>query len=212
MLVRKSDGTMVEVAELIQSPRAIATNLASDLAQNAGVVNLGNGQIVEQFPIPSSLSFTCASPDSGSSVTQYIFNTSDLNPLVTTNGVGTIVNTYGDGYSGKGYAQLFRSAKSGRGLLIKGFTIKATTVAGVLDSTFFTIANLNIIAANLRNGGILPVNCDLDMAVRNSSFKDGILTLAFPFYVNALTQLQYVQPKNSSTFWTFFTEASSFNG
>lgn len=212
MLVRKADGTLVEMAEVVNQPRAMAQSIATDIANNSGVTNLGNGVIVEQFPIPTSLSFISASPNNGTSKTQYIFNTSVLNPCVESNGVGVIVNTYGDGFTGKGYEQLIRSAKNGRGILIKGFTIKATTAAGVLDSTFFTSAALNIVATNLKNAGLLPVNCDLDMAVRNSAYKDGILTVVFPFYLNSLTQVQYVQPSNSSTYWTFFTEASSFQG
>lgn len=214
MLVRQNDGTLVEMAEVINQPKQIATRIASDLAMNAGVNDLSNGKTINMFPIPTSLGFSSSSTDAGASVTQYIFNTASLNPLVTTNGGGasTITNTYLDGYSGKGYAQLAASAKNGAGVLIKGFTIKATTLAGVPDDSFFTTANLNVIAANLRNGGIVPVPCDLEMAVRNSQYKDGLLTIVFPFVLNALTQIQYLQPKNSITTWTFFTEASSFNG
>lgn len=212
MLVRKSDGSFAEVAEVVTTPRAIANTVAQDLQQNSGVSNLSNGKIAELYPIPTSLAFTSASPDSGAAVSQYIFNNSDFNAATTSNGVGVIVNTYGDGFTGKGYQQLFRTANNGRGLLIKGFTVKATTAAGILDSTFFTSANLSILYTNLRNGGVLPIDIDLDMAVRNTAFKDGILTVVFPFYINALTQIKYTQPKNSSTYWTFFTEASTFNG
>ncbi|MBA2610546.1 MAG: hypothetical protein H0U95_01150 [Bacteroidetes bacterium] len=131
MLVRKSDGTMVEVAEFAVSPRSVAQNIATDLNNNSGVMNLSNGKTIDLFPIPQTLSLTVTSTDAGAAVTNYLFNTNSLSPAVTTNGGGanTIVNTYGDGYSGKGYEQLFRAANSGRGILIKGFTIKSTTFA-----------------------------------------------------------------------------------
>jgi len=214
MLVRKSDGTMVEVMEVNNNPRALANNIATDLNNNSGVMNLSNGKTIELFPIPPTLSFTATSTDAGGSVTNYIFNNNSLTASTTNNGGGanTIVNTYGDGYSGKGYEQLFRAANAGRGILLKGITVKSTTLAGLLDSTFFTVANLKAIFADLQGAGVLPANINLDMAVRNTAFKDGILTVVFPFYLNALTQLSYLQPKNSAIYFTFFTEASSFSG
>lgn len=200
----------VQQAAAISAPSV--ANIAQTIAKNSGVINLSNGVIYDVFMIPTSLTFTASSVDATGAVstTIYGFNTNSLNSAVTSNGGGTaIAYTYGDGFSGKAYEQYARSANNGKGLDIVGFTVQATTVAGVAKPTAFSTLNLTVISAN-GYGAAIPVTIDLNQALRNTQYNSGMLTLGFAFYLNALTQLQMVIPVDTTLTFTLFTAASGF--
>lgn len=181
--------------------------------QNPAAYTLSN-KVYDIYTIPPNITFTSKSNNAtgAGSVTQYIFNNSYFNAAVTTNGSGaaSIVNTYGDGFTGKGYEQLFGSVNGGAGLWIKGFTVQAVNhTSGAQLSTPYNTLNFQVLNANLQNG-MTPVPFDVQSAVNNLQQQVGILTIRQGFRINALGQLSYTHPENTDFAWTFFTQASSF--
>lgn len=164
------------------------------------------------FAVPPTLTYTSASNNGtgAAAVTQYIFNTVTFNAAVTTNGsaAASIVNTYGDGFSGKGYDRALTSWNGGRGILLKGFTLSVTnyTSGAQVGSGFNTLA-LQFLNANLQ-GGMLPVPIDVSAAVNNQQYQVGIITPLQRMYLNATSQYSFLQSANSTYAWTFFTESS----
>lgn len=190
-----------------------AQQLAAAVQQNAGVANLSNGTVFNLFTIPTSFSWTVSSTDAGAATTVYGFNNNVLNAAVTNNGggAGTIVNTYGDGFTGKVYENYARSANGGMGVKILAMTIESTNYTSGAQTTPFSTLAFNIIAAN-GQGSVIPIPVNLQEAVRNTQYQSGILTVKKPFYLNALTQLSLLMPINTKLVITLFTEASGFNG
>lgn len=205
---------MINIAQVPQSNGSLATLMAPGPTQPApGVVNVSGGKIYDIYTVPPVLNFTTASNNGGGAgtVTQYIFNTSVLNPAVTTNGsgAGSITNTYGDGFSGRVYDSLLSNANGGSGVFIKGFTIQSTTTStGAQISTPFNTLQMNIQNAN-GQGGSTPVPVDVTAAIRNNQFQVGILTVVFPFTLNGLNQISLSLPANTTFSFTFTTENGS---
>lgn len=207
------------VAEYVGTSQPVLNNQAQQLANainsQAGTSNLSSGSVIDQRPIPSSLSVTIASNNGGgaAATTTNIFNNSFLTAAATTNGSGaaSIVNTFGDGFSGVVYEQLFKF-NGGRGILITGFTLIATlSSTGVQISTPFNTMNLTLNVQN-GNGNSIPNNIKMAEAVRNTQFQNGILTPVVPFMLNPLCQLQMSVPVNTTFAFTFFTDMSTFQG
>lgn len=204
---------------IVNAP-ALGQNIAAQVAQavnaNQGIINLSQGVMFNVFPMPTSLTYSVSSNNGGgaASTTVYGFNNSTLTAAVTTNGSGaaSIVNTFGDGLSGRLYTQLASSANAGMGIKILGFTIQATNfTSGVAAPTAFSTLNLTVITQN-GYGSTVPQTIDLNQALRNTQYNSGMLTLVYGFYLNSLTQLQMVLPVNTSLVFTLFTEASGFAG
>ncbi len=199
---------------------AVGPNIAAQVAQavnaNQGIINLSKGVMYNVYPMPTSLTYSVSSNNGGgaASTTVYGFNNGTLNPAVTTNGSGaaSIVNTFGDGLSGRQYANLALSANAGMGIKILGFTIQASNyTSGVATPSAFSTLNLTVITQN-GYGATVPQTIDLNQALRNTQYNSGMLTLVYGFYLNSLTQLQMVLPVNTSLVFTLFTEASGFTG
>lgn len=199
-----------DTASMMVAPR----NESINVNVNSGVSNIGNGITFDIFTIPSSLTFTTASNNGtgAASITQKIFNNTTFGDAITTNGSGaaSIVNTYGDGFTGKVYERLFSSANGGKGVLITGFTV-VSTVGGSQSSTPFNTIALTLNSAN-GQGSLIPVNIDLSEAIRNTQFLSGTLTVNKSFYMNSLQYLSALLPANTTFAFTFFTNASGFKG
>jgi hypothetical protein len=197
--------------DLVQQPNGVYAAPAVQAAP--GVVNLTQGKLFDIFTVPPVLSFTTAS-DAGvgsGTVTQYIFNNNVMTAAVTTNGsaANSIVNTYGDGFTGKIYEQLMRSANGGRGIFIKGFTVTSTTSStGAQYPTAVNTMNAQILNANAQ-GGSTPVPVNVSSALRNSQFQSGVFTVEFKFYLNAMSQISVSLPANTTFAFTFLTESGS---
>lgn len=196
-------------------PTATPTNngAPSPGGANPSAYSLSN-KVYDIYTIPTTLTFTSKSNNAtgAGTVTQYIFNNSFFNAAVTTNGsaAASIVNTYGDGWTGKGYEQLFGSVNQAAGLFIKGFTVQAVNhTSGAQLSTPYNTLNFQVLNANLQ-GTMTPVPFDVQSAVNNMQQQIGILTIRQGFRINALSQLSYSHPENTDFAWTFFTQASSF--
>lgn len=198
--------------DLVQQPNGSYAVPASNQA-GPGVVNLTQGKLFDIFTVPPVLTFTTASNNGtgAATVTQYIFNPNVMTAPVTTNGSGanSIVNTYGDGYTGKIYEQLQRSANGGRGIFVRGFTVTSTTTStGVQYPTGVNTMSMQILNANSQ-GGSTPVPVNVSSALRNSQFQSGVFTVEFKFFLNAMSQISVSLPANTTFAFTFFTETGS---
>lgn len=188
--------------------------LAATAENLQGVKDLSNGKVINMFPIPSNFNVTISSNNGGSaeSKTMYLFNESFLNASPTTNGSGanSIVTTYGDGFSGRVYEQYIKLANAVRGIRFNGFTVVATNyTSGAQIATPFTTMNLSLQICN-GQGGRIPVQIDLNEAVRNTQYQVGTLTIVKPVYLNALSQFELTLPINTTLAFTFFTDKASF--
>ncbi len=189
-----------------------ATGTRND--NGSGVINLNAaGVIYDMFTIPTSLTFSSSSASGGSAatITQYIFNDTVMSPLVTDNGSGanSVTNTYGDGYSGRIYTQLLRSAKNAKGVRIKGFTLQITTAStGAQNASALNTMQMQILYAN-GQGGATPVPINVSEALRNVQQQVGIFTVVKEFYLNAVSQISYSNPVNTAFNFIFVTETGS---
>lgn len=223
MLVLSKDGTWVDNGQPNTPAPAAAMNNSSmvpNYNSNTGVTNLGRGMVYELYTITTSLSFTTNSAAGSGAVNtkNYIFNNSFLNALVTNNGsgAGSIVSTYGDGFTGKVYEQYFKTCNPGqgtsgiycKGLFISGFTVQITNAtSGDATSQGINTLAMNILAQN-GEGESIPIAAKLAEAIRNAAFISGTYTVNFAFFINALTQISFVTPPNTNIAFTFFTQAS----
>lgn len=200
---------------MVSGTKAAEAMVLAAAAENAnGVKDLSNGKVVNMFPIPSNFNVTISSNNgvSAEAKTMYLFNESFLNASPTNNGSGaaSIVTTYGDGFSGRVYEQYIKLANTTRGIRFNGFTVQATNyTSGAQVTTPFASMSLALQICN-GQGGRLPVQIDLNEAIRNTQYQSGILTVTKPMYVNALSQFQLSLPINTTLAFTFFTDASSF--
>lgn len=193
-----------------------ANAIANAIQQNAGITNLSGGVTYNVYPIPATFTWSVSSNNGGgaASTTVYGFNNNVLNAAVTTNGSGaaSIVNAYGDGFTGKVYEQFARSANNGQGVMIKGMTIQATNyTTGAQVTAPFSTMNMTIITTN-GYGPTVPVSIDWNEALRNTQYQSGILTIFKPWYLNSLTQIQLLLSVNTALVITLMTQSSSFNG
>lgn len=215
MLEQIQFGSEVATAPVGINPNSNPANaVAQAIQQNAGITNLSNGVVYNVYPIPATFTWSVSSTNAGAATTVYGFNNNVMNAAVTTNGGGaaTIVNTYGDGFSGKIYENYARSTNNGQGVFIKGMTVQATNyTSGAQVSAPFSTMNLTIISTN-GYGANVPVSIDFNEALRNTQFQVGILTVMKGFYLNSLTQLQLLMPINTSLVFTLMTQSASFNG
>ena len=178
----------------------------------SGVATLSN-KTYDIFAVPPTLIYTSSSnaATGAASVTQYVFNNNVMTPGATTNGSGaaSIVNTYGDGFTGKVYENGFRSWNGGRGILVKGFILQVTnyTSGAQIGSSFNTLA-LTLLNANFQ-GGTLGVPIDVTAAISNLAVQVGTITVKQNFYLNGGSQLSFLLPANTIMAWSFITEAGT---
>lgn len=193
--------------------QSVINNDRPVVAVNTGVTTLSN-KTYDIFAVPPVLNYSTSSNAGASyaTVTQYIFNNNVLNAAVTTNGSGaaSIVNTYGDGFTGKVYENGFRSWNGGRGIMIKGFTLSVTNyTSGAQIGTYFNTLAFTLLSANFQ-GSTTNVPIDVSAAITNTQQQVGIISPRQSFYLNAGSQISISLPGNTIMAFTFFTETSSF--
>ena len=178
---------------------------------NNGVVNLSKGIVYDIYTIPTSFSVTISSTNAGTAKTVYAFNTDVLNAAVTDNGggAGTIVTTYGDGFSGRVYNRLTEGGNAAHGVRMKGLITQVTNyTSGAQTATAYNTLQMQLLCAN-GEGGTTPVPINPGEAVRNVSNQVGILTVVKEFYLNGLNQLSFSLPINTIIALTLITEKGS---
>lgn len=196
--------------DMAAATAAAAAAAATSLAANNPMVNIPG--MLDIIPIPSALTITHTSTNAGTAKTTYFGNTSTstgYNPQPTDNdsGAASIVNTYGDGWSGRGYDQLFRSVAGGKGVRLYGFTMHfITTSTGAENSAGLTTANPTLIYNTNQGTSAIPKPISLNIGARNTQYLSGEMTVKTDFYMNCVSQVSYVLPINSTLSVTFFTQ------
>lgn len=186
--------------------------LPSNQAPAAGVKTLSD-KTYDIFALPPNFTVTTvsASGSGAATKTQYLFNNTTMNALVTDNGsgAGSIVSTYGDGFSGRVYDAIVASQNGGRGVLIQGFTVQSTTNStGAQNSAAFNTMNFQILNANAQ-GGTFNIPLDVNSAITNAQYQVGILTIRQNFWLNTANQISVSLPVNTAFAFTFFTQTGN---
>lgn len=197
-----------------RTPQVIAPQapVAGPGGQVAAAATRLSNKVYDIFTIPPVFTFTVSSAAGvgAATSTQYIFNNNSFNALDTDNGsgAGSITNTYGDGFTGKGYEQLLRSANGGHGVEFKGFLVISTTPStGAQNPTALTTINFNIVNNNMQ-GSTLDVPLNLSGAQTNMAYQSGTLTIEQRFWMNALNQISVSVAVDTAFAFTFYTEVS----
>lgn len=159
------------------------------------------------MPVPPAMTQVIASNNGANAVakTVYFGNEASFNSTPTDNGSGaeSITNTYGDGWSGKGYNQLIGI---GDGVQCFGFTLSyVTTSTGAQNGSGIVTANPTVLVATLINGETVPKGYVLSAGARNTQFLAGEMTIQTMFKLNALSQFSYVVPINNTVTLTIMT-------
>jgi hypothetical protein len=155
-------------------------------ANNQGVYTNSN-QVIELFPLPDTFVWQVSYPSTGTAanIVAYGFNEDVYNATPTTNGSATITDFYGDGFNGKNYNQLIRTAANGRGIKFDGFNIQFNNITSSnSDPAALVGANLAILAYNGTGGNSIPVNINLGRAARNTQYVSGLLTISQTMWLN----------------------------
>lgn len=195
----------------------LAINKFADaIANKQAVIDLSGNTTYNINKVPSSFTFSSASDNGagGATVTQLAFNNAALGAAITTNGgaggAGSIVNAFGDGNGGLIYDQFMRMANNAQGVLMLGFTVIAT-VGGVQSTVPLNTLNMQLVGSNGQQG-LVPVTFDVGEALRNNAFLAGTLTVKARFFLNAISQIRFSLPQNTTISFTFFTGTSGFKG
>lgn len=186
--------------------------LPTNQAPTAGVKTLSE-KTYDIFALPPNFTVTTTSASGANAVskTQYLFNNTTLNALVTDNGsgAGSITTSYGDGFSGRVYDAIAASQNGGRGVLIQGFTIQSTTNStGAQNSAALNTIAFQILNANAQ-GGTFNIPLDVNSAISNAQYQVGILTIRQNFWLNTVNQISVILPVNTAFAFTFFTQTGN---
>jgi len=192
---------------------AVSQSPANNPANNVGATQPQQGIVVipgefDLRPVPPAMTQTQASATGGSAAakTGYFLNEAFFNSTPTNNGSGanSIVTTYGDGWSGKGYTNL---ASMGNGIKCYGFTLQyVVTSGGAQDPSGLSTANPTILVSNLVGANQIPYGVPLNAGARNTQYLSGTMTIAYVFWMNSLTQFSYNIPVGDTVTLTVNTQ------
>lgn len=163
----------------------------------------------QMFPVPPAMTKVTASATGGgaAAVTSYFGNEDAFNASVTDNGsgAGSVVHTYGDGWSGKGYNRLMWGLGV-EGVPCYGITLEyITTSTGAQLPSGLTTSNPTLLAANLVGAAQIPYGIVLAAGTRNTQYLAGTMTVSYKFGLNSLNQISYGIPVGSTVTLTVLT-------
>jgi len=196
------------------NPNAMAQAIASGMAMQANTANslvLGDAPF-DMLPIPPAFTQTIISNTGAgaNAITAYFGNEPFFNATPTNNGSGaaSVVNTYGDGWSGKGYNQLISALE--RGVRFYGFTLSyITTSTGAQNPAGLTTANTTILVADLVGANQIPKGIVINAGLRNTQYQQGTMTVQYTFNLNTLCQFSYSVPVGNTASLTLLTSPLS---
>ena len=163
----------------------------------------------DMFPVPPAMTQVIASATGGgaAAINAYFLNEPYFTSTPTNNGSGaaSVVITYGDGFSGKGYNQL--AAGSEGGIKCYGFTLQfITTATGAQNNAGLNTAAPTILVANLVGANTIPRGLVLAAGSRNTQYLAGVMTVRYQFKLNTLCQFQYAVPVGNTATLTVLTQ------
>lgn len=182
----------------------VAVQLSESIANNAGIIDISEGQIIEMWPMPKSTNVLVTNPNNANSgpVIAFIFNENSLKNTLLDNvypegavdaDKPTVV--YNDGFKGRLINSIIAGLNGGRGLMCKELTIIGRDAAGNQTDAAILLLDAAIQSYNAVRGTPAPINVDLGEAIRVSAFKNGMVTVKLKFWVNLLTQFAFNCPK-----------------
>lgn len=191
----------------------LANGIAAGInANNVSVFDLGALSNVSDsnplnpyiYTLPS-LSWKASSiaGTSAADAQMYIFNEDRyiVNPTNNGHGAESISDSYGDGFGSAWYNSLFQTTP---GFMIYGFTVAMSTIStGVQNPEGLALLNLSWLNYNGYGGKSVPTEIPLGVAVRNTQFQDGILTVKFPMYITNQGQFNLTLPPDNTIAFTF---------
>lgn len=168
-----------------------------------------NGQF-NLSPIPPAMTQVVASsqgpgPGHSASITAYFLNESSFNSTPTDNGSGvaTVTNTYGDGWSGKGYNQIANN----RGIKCYGFTLQyVITSSGAQSAAALNGSGITLLVSSLVGANQIPKGFVLSAGARNTQYLPGEMTVRYSFCLNSLSQISYIVPVLNTATLVVLTE------
>lgn len=205
-LIPRSNGDYAAATPAMQPKANLDLTVKQD--SDSKVVIPGN---FDMFPIPPAMTqvITSATGSGALSKTIYFGNESVFNATPTNNGSGadSITNTYGDGFSGKSYNQLFaQPTVNSTGLKCYGFTLQyITTNGGAQNPSGLTTANPTLLVATGTSSNMIPRGIVLSAGARNTQYLSGVMTVQYQFTINSVTQFSYIVPAGSTSTLTILT-------
>lgn len=189
--------------------QAVPMAQVSSCASGSGVVDLNYGKpAIELWPKPEVTTVTVKNKNTANAkdVIAYIFNEKALlDTLTQADYAPPAVNAdkvevkYNDGiFGGKLIDRIIEQKNAGAGLLCKGITIMARDENGTASNEAISAMDARVQTYEMINGTPVGQNIDISEAIRNSQFKDGLVTIKRDFVVNALTQFIFNCPKGYS--------------
>lgn len=205
MYTKSENSRQAGMAIPVSATQVMQPAPAQQVPSEASIISLPGE--VNIYPIPPAMTQVIVS-DAGSgalSKTVYFGNEATFNSTPTNNGSGasSISNTYGDGWSGKGYNQLFGSYP---GVKCYGFTLQfITTSGGAQNPSGITTASPTLLFANMVGTNQIPYGIVLSAGSRNTQYLSGEMTVKQVFYMNPVAQLSYVVPAGNTATLTVLT-------
>lgn len=186
---------------------AAAANALAALAANNAILSMPGE--VNLMQIPMALTYLNVSSNAGGTVATYFMNNDTYNAAATNNGGGadTIVNTYGDGFTGKSYNQLARSLANGMGIKCYGLTMHyVTTTTGAENSAGLTSSTPTLLYYTGAGTAPVPKPIIMNVGARNSQQLAGEMTVKMIFYINSTFQMSYNVTNNTTLSLTVMTQ------
>lgn len=196
MILRKS-----AISLPLEQEVAPANQLANAIQNNSGIIDIRNKQAADElYPLPESTTYSIDNTNDAAStaIDVWVFNEDVLKNTLTDNTIAagkepTI--SYNDGFSGKLINALIKNFRNGRGMRIKEITVIGKDASDVQQDSAIMDMDLQLVAYNATRGSSVPVNYDLSEALRNTQFKDGMVTVKVDIVINAISQLKFYCPK-----------------
>jgi len=140
------------------------------------------------IPVPPALTVS-VNNNTDANALVYLFNNNSLHNYSNGDGFNNTNVIFGDGFKGKGYAQLFGGLD--RGLKCYGFTLNCyNPITGIQSQSALTMANPTLLCANLVGQNFIPKGIVLSAGLRNTQYQQGMMTVKTIFKINPLTQIQ----------------------
>jgi hypothetical protein len=213
MITRTVNKTGVEAIQTKTATGTPVKDLALAIANNQGIGDVSEGKSISLFPLPDTTTVTISNPKTAgksADVTAYFFNEQLLKNTKDDNTYGAGAAdadkptvTYNDGFSGRVIDKLIQSLNGGRGMRCKQITVIGKNDSGVQDDGAILVMDPSVKAFNALRGRSVDFPYDFRKAIRNTQFKDGLLTLNVDFWLNMVSQFTFTCPIGYSYEITF---------
>lgn len=198
MLLRKVSPMQMEQVAQNNAP---ANQLANAIQNNAGIIDIRTGAVVDElYPLPDSTTFSvdASSAANSTAIKVWVFNEDVLKSTIEDNTYVGAPNkptlSYNDGFDGRLINGLIKNFRNGRGMRISEITVIGKDASDVQQDSAIMDMDLRLVAYNATRGSEQSKPYDLSEALRNTQFKDGMVTVKVDLMINAVSQLEFYCP------------------